>query len=55
VQEQPAAYLDETGWREGRQRAWLWTAGTTWVTVFVVRLSRRRQVAQEWLGGRFWG
>jgi transposase len=55
VQEQPAAYLDETGWREGRQRAWLWTAVTTWVTVFVVRLSRSRKVAQELLGGRFWG
>jgi transposase len=55
VQEQPAAYLDETGWREGRQRAWLWTAVTTWVTVFVVRLSRSSKVAQEVLGERFWG
>jgi transposase len=40
VQEQQAAYLDETGWREGRQRAWLWTAVTAWITVLVVRLSR---------------
>jgi len=32
VQAQPAAYLDETGWREGRQRAWLWTAVTAGVT-----------------------
>ena len=55
VQTQPAAYLDETGWREGRQRAWLWVATTTWVTVFVVRLSRRAKVAQEVLGERFWG
>jgi transposase len=55
VQAQPAAYLDETGWREGPQRAWLWTAVTTWVTVFVVRLSRSGQVAQELLGERFWG
>jgi transposase len=23
VRQQAAAYLDETGWREGRQRAWL--------------------------------
>jgi transposase len=55
VQQQPAAYLDETGWREGQQRAWLWTAVTTWVTVFVVRLSRGGKVAQELLGERFWG
>jgi transposase len=55
VQEQPTAYLDETGWREGRQRAWLWTAVTAGVTVFVVRLSRSSKVAQELLGERFWG
>jgi transposase len=55
VQAQPAAYLDETGWREGRQRAWLWTMVTTWVTVFVVRRSRGSKVAQELLGERFWG
>jgi transposase len=55
VQQQPAAYLDETGWREGQQRAWLWTAVTTWVTVFVVRRSRSGKVAQELLGERLWG
>jgi transposase len=55
VQAQPAAYLDETGWREGRQRAWLWTAVTAWVTVFVVRRSRSGKVAHELLGERFWG
>jgi len=55
VQAQPAAYLDETGWREGRQRVWLWTAVTAWVTVFVIRLSRSGKVAQELLGERFWG
>jgi transposase len=55
VQAPPVAYLDETGWREGRQRAWLWTMVTTWVTVFVVRRSRSSTVAQELLGERFWG
>jgi transposase len=55
VPAQPVAYLDETGWREGTQRAWLWTAVTAWATVFVVRLSRSGQVAQELLGERFWG
>jgi len=55
VPQQPTAYLDETGWREGQQRAWLWTAVTSWVTVFVVRLSRGSKVAQALLGERFWG
>ena len=55
VQAQPAAHLDETGWREGQQRAWLWTVVTTWVTVFVVRRSRSSKVAQELVGERFWG
>jgi transposase len=55
VQAQPSAYLDETGWRERRQRAWLWAAVTAGVTVFVIRLSRGGKVAQELLGERFWG
>jgi IS1 family transposase len=55
VQQQAVAYLDETGWRAGEQRAWLWTAVTAGVTVFVIRLSRGSQVAQELLGERFWG
>jgi transposase len=36
VRTQPVAHLDETGWREGCPRAWLWGAVTTWVTVFAV-------------------
>jgi transposase len=55
VQAQPAAYVDETGWREGGARAWLWTAVTACVTVFLVRLSRSAKVAQELLGEQFWG
>lgn len=52
---QSLAHLDETGWREGHARAWLWVAVTTWVTVFLVRLSRGAKVAQELLGERFCG
>src|SRR5256712_11402376 len=55
VQEQASAHLDETGWREGGQRAWLWVAATMWVTVFVVRLSRGGQVARDLLGEAFGG
>ena len=55
VQAQPVAHLDETGWREGRARTWLWVAVTAWVTVFVIRLSRGGKVVQELLGERFYG
>ena len=55
VRAQSIAHLDETGWREGHARAWLWVAVTAWVTVFVVRLSRGAKVAQELLGERFCG
>ena len=55
VPAQPVAHLDETSWREGNKRAWLWVAVTSWVTVFVVRLSRGSHVAHELLGKRFSG
>lgn len=55
VPQQAAASLDETGWREGRQRAGLWTAVTAYVTVCVIRMSRGGKGAQELLGERFWG
>ena len=55
VEEQSVAHLDETSWREGVKRAWLWVAVTRLVTVFVVRLSRSGQVARELLGEGFCG
>jgi transposase len=55
VQTQEVAHLDETSWRQGNQPAWLWVAVTTWVTVFVVRLSRGGHVARELLGQTFAG
>ena len=55
VHAQAVAHLDETSWRQGDKRAWLWVAVTNWVTVFVVRMSRGGQVARELLGERFSG
>src|SRR2546429_4540805 len=55
VHEQEVAHLDETSWRQGGKRAWLWVAVTSWVTVFVVRMSRGGQVARERLGETFSG
>ena len=53
VEDQRVAHLDETSWREDGKRAWLWVAVTSWVTVFVVRLSRGGAVARELLGETF--
>src|SRR5262245_14720349 len=40
------ANVDETGWRENRQRGWLWTVVTKAGTVFTIALSRAGSVAQ---------
>jgi transposase len=49
------APVDETSWRQGGKRAWLWGAVPSLVTVCVVRLSRGGQVARELSGERFAG
>src|SRR6266516_4781884 len=41
VHAQAVAHLDETSWRQGDKRAWLWVAVTSWVTVFVVAAGAR--------------
>ena len=46
------ANVDETGWREGRKRGWLWAAVTARLTVFLVRLSRARKVLGELIAGQ---
>jgi transposase len=46
------ANVDETGWREGRARGWLWVAVTARVTVFLVRLSRARKALDELITGQ---
>src|SRR5437660_1105507 len=55
VQRQPVVNADETGWREGRQRMWLWTAVTPLVTLFLVLATRGRAGAQALLGATFAG
>src|SRR5437764_11418783 len=39
VQQASVVNMDETGWRQEQQRAWLWTVVTTALTVF--RIDRR--------------
>jgi transposase len=49
VRTQPAN-VDETSWREGKQRAWLWVVVTSLVTVFRIAATRCGKVAGELLG-----
>jgi len=55
VQTREVVHVDETRWRQESRPAWLWGAVTTWVTVFVVRLSRGGHVARELRGETFAG
>ena len=50
VRRQGIVNIDETGWRERRAKAWLWTAVTEGVTVFEIRKSRGRDGVDEVLG-----
>src|SRR5262249_39641387 len=51
VQAQEVAQRDETSWRQGDKRAWLWVAVTRWGTGVVGRRSRGGQGARGVFGG----
>lgn len=55
VQHQDVAHMDETGWKEGGRKRWLWAAVTSAVAVFAIRCSRGTKVAIEMLGEAFAG
>ena len=55
VRRQPVVHADETGWREDKGRAWLWTAASELVTVFLIARSRGASVARQLLGDDFSG
>jgi len=55
VRTQPTAHQDETGWREGCKKAWLWVLATKYVSVFLVDLHRSAEVAKNMLGVDFKG
>ena len=50
VRRQGIVNVDETGWRQRRAKAWLWTAVTESVSVFAIRKSRGRDGVEEMLG-----
>lgn len=45
--------VDETGWRENRQRAWLWVVVSASITIFHIARSRGGAIARELLGPGF--
>jgi transposase len=55
VAQAPVVNMDETGWRQEQQRAWLWTAVTTGLTVFRIDRSRGGAVLDALLGPEFQG
>ena len=50
AREQPVQNVDETGWREGRRRCWLWVCATGVVTMFLVLATRGAHGAKQLLG-----
>lgn len=50
VAEAPAKHADETSWRDGTGRVWLWTAVTPFVTVFQIHATRSAAAAKALLG-----
>jgi len=55
VQQADVVNMDETGWREERRRAWLWTAVTAELTMFLINRSRGGAVVEALLGAEFAG
>ena len=55
VRSQAAAHQDETGWKQGLDKAWLWVLATEYVTVFLIDLHRSGEVAKKMLGTDFKG
>jgi transposase len=50
VREATSAHIDETSWKQGHAKAWLWGAVTAMATVFTIATSRGAEVARAMLG-----
>lgn len=50
VQQQAVLNADETSWREGRKKAWLWVAVTAYATAFMIHTRRGTAAAKQLLG-----
>jgi transposase len=50
VRDAASAHIDESSWKQGRDKAWLWVAVTELVIVFAIATSRGADVARAMLG-----
>jgi transposase len=48
------AHVDETSWKQGKQKAWLWVAVTQLLSVFLIHRHRSRVAFEELMGPK-WG
>jgi transposase len=55
VQQAAIVNVDETGWRQEQERAWLWTVVTAKLTVFRIDRSRGGAAIEAMLGPDFAG
>jgi transposase len=55
VQQAETVNIDETGWRQAKQRAWLWTVVTAALTVFRIDRTRSGAAVEALLGPDFAG
>src|SRR5438270_3275190 len=55
VRQAAVVNLDETGWRQAKQRAWLWTVVTATLTVFRIDRTRGGAAVEALLGPDFRG
>ena len=55
VREQPVVHADETGHKMAGKKAWMWTAVTVAVSVFLIRFTRATKAAKQLLGDTFAG
>ena len=55
LRESQVVYGDETGWKIGGEKAWLWVFTSEEVTVYVIDPTRAHEVAERVLGEEFEG
>jgi transposase len=53
VREQPGVNMDETGWHEMGEQAWLWVGATNLVTIFALLATRSGEGVKRLLGEGF--
>lgn len=50
VEQQPVAFVDETGWKQRAKSAFVWVASTATVAIYQIVTSRGREAAERLLG-----